>query len=141
MTQSSSSPAGVRQSADVQAWFAKGQRALQAGDLEEAEAAFRQVLSVDPRPWIVQRLPLREFATFANEIAPQNYWRSFNTQPNRDKYAQSGFPVPGDGSITPEFLGDVANAVYGGYGLPISPVGQGAGDVTGVPSVAVAAAG
>src|SRR5438132_2816879 len=47
--QSASSPAIAKQRMDPQAWFAKGQRALQAGDLEVAETAFRQVLSVDPR--------------------------------------------------------------------------------------------
>jgi tetratricopeptide (TPR) repeat protein len=47
--QSTSSPAIAKQRMDAQAWFAKGQMALQAGDLEAAEAAFRQVLSVDPR--------------------------------------------------------------------------------------------
>src|SRR5438552_1418347 len=47
--QSSSTPVGVKRPVDAQAWFAKGQRALQAGDLDAAEAAFRQVLSVDPR--------------------------------------------------------------------------------------------
>src|SRR5437660_5517126 len=47
--QSTSSPSGVNQPLDVEAWFAKGQTALQAGDLDVAEAAFRQVLSVDPR--------------------------------------------------------------------------------------------
>ena len=31
------------------AWFAKGQTALQSGDLEAAEAAFRKVLTLDPR--------------------------------------------------------------------------------------------
>ena len=34
---------------DAQAWFAKGQTALQAGDLDTAEAAFRRVLEADPR--------------------------------------------------------------------------------------------
>jgi tetratricopeptide (TPR) repeat protein len=32
-----------------QAWFAKGQTALQNGDLDEAEAAFRKVVALDPR--------------------------------------------------------------------------------------------
>jgi tetratricopeptide (TPR) repeat protein len=34
---------------DPQAWFAKGQSALQDGDLDAAEAAFKKVLAVDPR--------------------------------------------------------------------------------------------
>src|SRR5437879_6889438 len=47
--QSSSAPVGVKRPVDAQALFAKGQMALQAGDLDAAEAAFRQVLSVDAR--------------------------------------------------------------------------------------------
>jgi tetratricopeptide (TPR) repeat protein len=47
--QSTSSPAIAEQRMDARALFAKGQTELQAGDLDAAEAAFRQVLSVDPR--------------------------------------------------------------------------------------------
>src|SRR5712664_1200283 len=48
-SQSTSSLAGANQRMDPQAWFAKGQTALQTGDLDAAEAAFRQVLAADPR--------------------------------------------------------------------------------------------
>src|SRR6266403_1375849 len=48
-SQSTSSLAGANQRMDPQAWFAKGQTALQAGELDAAEAAFRQVLAADPR--------------------------------------------------------------------------------------------
>ncbi len=47
--QSTSPLAGANQRTEPQAWFAKGQTALQAGDLHAAEAAFRQVLAADPR--------------------------------------------------------------------------------------------
>ena len=47
--QSAPSLAGANQRMDPQAWFAKGQTALQTGDLDAAEAAFRQVLAADPR--------------------------------------------------------------------------------------------
>src|SRR5258705_13690736 len=33
---------------DAKAWFAKGQAALQSGDLDSAEQAFRKVLAADP---------------------------------------------------------------------------------------------
>src|SRR5712664_2766340 len=46
--QSSPSPAGASHRMDPQAWFAKGQAALQNGDLDVAEAAFHQVLVADP---------------------------------------------------------------------------------------------
>src|SRR2546429_377538 len=47
--QSTSSPAIAKKRMDPQAWFAEGQTALQSGDLDAAEAAFRQVLKADPR--------------------------------------------------------------------------------------------
>src|SRR5882672_8338741 len=46
---SAASGAGADQRMDPQIWFAKGQTALQSGDLDAAEAAFRQVLAADPR--------------------------------------------------------------------------------------------
>src|SRR5216683_734056 len=47
--QSTSLPAGANQRMNPQEWFAKGQTALQNGDLDAAEAAFRRVLAADPR--------------------------------------------------------------------------------------------
>ena len=47
--QSTSSPAVAQKRMDPQIWFAKGQTALQSGDLDAAEGAFRQVLAADPR--------------------------------------------------------------------------------------------
>src|SRR6266699_801711 len=47
--QSSPSPGAANQRMDPQTWFARGQAALQAGDLNAAEAAFRQVLVADPQ--------------------------------------------------------------------------------------------
>src|SRR5271169_3832527 len=46
--QATASPAAANPRVDPQAWFAKGQSALQAGDLDVAEAAFRKVLVADP---------------------------------------------------------------------------------------------
>src|SRR5215831_14948184 len=42
-------PSNKRQSFDDRAQFEKGQRAIEEGDLDTAEAAFRQVLRADPR--------------------------------------------------------------------------------------------
>src|SRR5260370_19361809 len=44
------SPPGPAPSVGPQAWFPKGQAALQAGDLDSAEEAFREVTAADPRP-------------------------------------------------------------------------------------------
>jgi LysM repeat protein len=94
-------------------------------ELRRLQPNAKVVLSIDPRPWMLPRLPLKEFASWANEIAPQNYWRTFNTQANYDKFLQTGFPVPPEG-VTPEFLVDVSNKALAPYGLPIIQVGQGA---------------
>jgi hypothetical protein len=83
------------------------------------------VLSVDPRPWAMEQLPMREFAVFADEIAPQQYWHSFDTPASRQSFAHVGFPVPPRG-VTPEFLNDLSARTLDAYGLPLSPTGQGA---------------
>ena len=82
-------------------------------------------LSIDPRPWMVTRLPMKEFAAFANEISPQQYWRTFNTSANYEKFVENGYKIPPEG-ITPEFLFSVSDQVLRPFGLPLSHVGQGA---------------
>jgi LysM repeat protein len=82
------------------------------------------VLSIDPRPWVIKTTPVKEFAQFSNAIAPQNYWRTFDTQANYDKFVASGYPVPPEG-VTPEFLLSVGQSQLTGYGLPLIEVGQG----------------
>src|SRR5258708_21189081 len=47
--QASPSLAAASQGTDPKAWFAKGQAALQGGDLDAAKAAFPQAPPVDPR--------------------------------------------------------------------------------------------
>ncbi len=47
--QSSTQHTGGPARNDPQAWFAKGQAALQNGDLDAAEAAFRKVVALDPQ--------------------------------------------------------------------------------------------
>jgi len=82
------------------------------------------VLSIDPRPWVIKETPIKEFAAFSNAIAPQNYWRTFDTKANYEKFEKSGYPVPAEG-ITPEFLLAVGQSQLTGYGLPLIEVGQG----------------
>jgi len=82
------------------------------------------VLSIDARPWLRDAIPMKEFGGFINAIAPQQYWKTFDTPANYEKYAAAGHPVPTDG-LTPEFLLSVTHAVYGNLGLPIHHTGQG----------------
>ena len=87
------------------------------------------IVAIDPRPWVVPLMPLAEFASFSNALAPLIYWQSFNSQGNLDRFISSGYP-PGPGGITPEFLLDVTSSVLAPYGLPLEPVGQGStGDI------------
>jgi LysM repeat protein len=85
------------------------------------------VLSVDARPWLRDAIPLQQFLPYINAIAPQHYWRTFDTQANYDKYAQSGHQVP-PGGITPEFLLATTKAVYENVNMPLHHTGQGATD-------------
>ena len=82
-------------------------------------------LALDSRPWLMTRLPLPQLTAFANGIAPQDYWRTFNTSANYDKFAQAGFTVPQEG-VTPEFLVGVADKILQPYNMPIRHIGQGA---------------
>jgi LysM repeat protein len=94
-------------------------------ELRRLQPSGQVVLSLDPRPWVVARLPLPPFLAFSDELAPQNYWLAFNTPANHTRYAESGFPVGPDG-ITPEFLMAVNDATLKPLGLPIVQAGQGA---------------
>ena len=88
------------------------------------------VLSIDPRPWVIKDTPVKEFAAFSNAIAPQNYWKTFNTPANYEKFAASGYQVPPEG-LTPEFLLSVGQSQLTGFGLPLIEVGQGNTDDAG----------
>jgi hypothetical protein len=79
----------------------------------------------DPRPWQVKALPVREFASFSNEMAPQTYWATFDSPANYRLMREFGFEV-GPGGITPELILDVTKRVFEPFGLPVRPIGQGA---------------
>jgi hypothetical protein len=82
-------------------------------------------ISIDPRPWRINLVPMNEFVAFTDGIWPQLYWDTFNTPGNFDGYNGSGYPVPAEG-ITPEFLLDATAKVLLPYERDIIPVGQGA---------------
>jgi LysM repeat protein len=82
------------------------------------------ILSIDPRPWVIKETPVEEFASFCDAIAPQNYWRTFDTKANYEKFAASGYNVPPEG-VTPEFLLSVGQSQLLKFGLPLIEVGQG----------------
>jgi hypothetical protein len=82
-------------------------------------------MAPDPRPWQVDALPCREFASFCNEIQPQTYWPMFNNEANFRLLRQRGWNIGPDG-MTPELVLDVTQKTFEGYNIPIKPIGSGA---------------
>jgi LysM repeat protein len=107
-------------------WVGTPADALTFGrELRRLQPNGRIILSLDPRPWMLKDVPVKEFASFSDEIAPQQYWRTFNTPANYRRFQESGYPVPAEG-ITPEFLLAVSKKVFEPLGRPLLHVGQGA---------------
>jgi LysM repeat protein len=107
-------------------WKGTTQDALTFGaELRRLQPKGKVILSIDPRPWVLNGYPLREFASFSDAIAPQQYWRTFNTPANHRRFEESGYPVPAEG-VTPEFLLAVSKAALAPLGKPLLQVGQGA---------------
>jgi LysM repeat protein len=107
-------------------WQGTPQDAQKFGsELRRLQPNAKLVLSLDPRPWMVTPVPMKEFTSFVDEIAPQSYWKTFNTPANYTRFAESGYPVPPEG-LTPEFLLGVGNTVLEPWGKPIVHTGQGA---------------
>ena len=82
------------------------------------------IVTVDARPWEIDRIPLQEFASAANALAPQVYWSDFATQPNVEKYRAAGAD-PGANGITPTFALDIAARKLAQFRLPLHPIGPG----------------
>ncbi|HLF78418.1 MAG TPA: LysM peptidoglycan-binding domain-containing protein [Dehalococcoidia bacterium] len=96
-----------------------------ARELRRLQPNGKVVLSIDPRPWMLTGFPLREFAAISDAIAPQQYWRTFDTPANHRRFQESGYPVPA-GGVTPEFLLAVSKVALAPLGKPLLQVGQGA---------------
>jgi hypothetical protein len=83
------------------------------------------IVAPDPRPWQLETVPIREFAAFSNEIAPQTYWNTFHTEGNRDMFASRGRLVD-RADMTPEWFLDQVLRDLREFNRPIRPIGQGA---------------
>lgn len=98
--------------------------ALLGQELRRLQPGGRVYVSVDPRPWRAELVPLAEFAVFSDGFMPQAYWETFNSPGNVSRFEQSGWPT-GSAGVTPELLLEVSRSVLKPYGLPIQPIGQG----------------
>jgi hypothetical protein len=107
-------------------WQGTPEAALTFGqELRKRQPGATLYASIDPRPWVLARVPLKEFASFSQGFAPQIYWETFNSSDNAQRFEASGFPLGASG-ITPEFLLEVSRRVLQGYGPMVHAVGQGA---------------
>ena len=110
-------------------WQGDRQSALAFGrELRRLQPRAWLTVAPDPRPWQVNEVPIAEFASFSNDIAPQTYWNTFNTPANYRLLRDFGYEVGPEG-MTPELILDVTRRALGGFRLPLWPVGQGSADV------------
>jgi hypothetical protein len=107
-------------------WQGTPQAALTFGrEFRRQQPSAALYVSIDPRPWVMSRVPLAEFASFSQGFAPQIYWETFNSPDNVLRFESSGFP-PGEEGVTPEFLLAVSRQLLRRYGAVVYPAGQGA---------------
>lgn len=109
-------------------WHGTPDSALIFGEeLRRRQPRAHVTVAPDPRPWQVQLLPMREFASFSDDLAPQTYWRNFDNPANYRLLNQWGFPVGREG-VTPELVLDMAVGALGEHGLPIRPIAPGSAE-------------
>jgi hypothetical protein len=107
-------------------WHGTNEDALTLGrEVRRLKPDATLLVAPDARPWKVKEVPMGEFASFCNGIAPQLYWELFGTPGNFKLMANYGFPAGPDG-MTPELLLNAANGALAQFGLPIHPIGGGA---------------
>lgn len=106
-------------------WVGTRSDAARYGEaLRRVQPSARVSISIDARPWEIDRIPLAEFAAVADEISPQLYWGLFANRANRVKYELAG-DVPGPEGITPTFVVQSAMKRLEPFGLPVHPIGDG----------------
>jgi hypothetical protein len=96
-----------------------------ADELRRLSPYARVDISIDPRPWRINLVPMTEFVATCDGIWPQLYWETFDTPGNVDGYTAAGYAPPA-GGITPEFLLEATQTILKPYERDVIPVGQGA---------------
>jgi hypothetical protein len=106
-------------------WCGTGADAMRFGhELRKRHPNANLILAPDARPWRLEGLPVHEFAVFASEIAPQSYWKLFDTEANLEHIRRWGYE-PGPDGFTPELMLDVTRDTFSQYNRTISPIGDG----------------
>jgi hypothetical protein len=106
-------------------WCGSGEDAMRFGfELRKRHPKANLIVAPDARPWRLDGVPMHEFAAFSSEIAPQAYWKLFNTEANFEHMRRCGYE-PGPDGITPELMMDVTLKTFSEYGRTVSPIGDG----------------
>jgi len=105
-------------------WVGTPDAARWFGDELRRRTPFGRVdISIDPRPWRINLVPMPEFVAATDGIWPQLYWDTFNSAGNFDGYRRAGFPTS---TMSPEFLLNTTSVLLQDYDREVIPVGQGA---------------
>src|SRR5690606_28462169 len=73
------------------------------------------VVAPDSRPWQAGHVPMAEFMSFSNAVAPQAYWETFQGPSNIRQFAQHGYAVGPEG-VTPELVIQASAGTFQGFG-------------------------
>jgi hypothetical protein len=110
-------------------WHGTNEGALAFGaELRRLQPNARLICAPDGRPWKVKEVPVAQFATFCDGMAPQLYWELFDSPANYKLLADYGY-VAGPEGMTPELILNSANGALSKFGRPILPIGGGAARV------------
>jgi hypothetical protein len=107
-------------------WQGPWENALAFGEeLRRLQPNAWVTVAPDARPWQVSAVPLFEFMSFSNAVAPQSYWETFDGPANYKNLSRHGYSVGPEG-VTPELIVAVGAGTFQQFGVPIQPIGQGA---------------
>ena len=110
-------------------WVGSADAAAKYGAQLRSRSPYGRVdISIDPRPWRINLVPMPQFIDMCDGISPQCYWDTFNSQSNIDLYRANGYPSTA--GMTPEFLTAATADILAGYDRYVIPAGQGASTTT-----------
>lgn len=106
-------------------WQGTNEDAVRFGaELRRLQPRASILVAPDARPWQIEHVPMMEFAQFCDAIAPQSYWKLFNT-PTNHKYMEKYGYRPGPEGITPEFMLDATVDTFARFQRKVLPIGDG----------------